>query len=42
MKPISTLGAFAIIPDDTGLVLFCHRRGKDTLDIVSYFDTIEQ
>lgn len=41
MKPISALGAFAIIPDDTGRVLFCHHRDKDTLDIVSYFDTID-
>ncbi|NOQ23290.1 MAG: NUDIX domain-containing protein [Candidatus Aegiribacteria sp.] len=33
MKPTFTLGAFAIIPDDTGRVLLCHRRDFDAWNL---------
>jgi len=33
MKPMFTLGAFAIIPDDTDRVLLCHRRDFDAWNL---------
>jgi ADP-ribose pyrophosphatase YjhB (NUDIX family) len=33
MKPTFTIGSFAIIPDETGRVLLCHRRDRDAWNL---------